>query len=179
MAKMQRHFDEPQENYLEKKLLRAAHYLATQWEFGIIYHFNQGIYGVEETKAAIESEIEDHYDLAGVQKLSLKGKTSKFVDLVGQLRFQKRWAQSPRVPETSVMGHVLIVAALAYFCAVKMQASDERIVNDFLCGLFHDLPEVLTRDIISPIKRSIQGLDDLIKDIENVRLQKIAAAATA
>ncbi|MBO1737038.1 HD domain-containing protein, partial [Barnesiella sp. GGCC_0306] len=40
------------------------------------------------------------------------------------------------------------------------------IVNDFLCGLFHDLPEVLTRDIISPIKRSIQGLDDLIKDIE-------------
>ena len=36
----------------------------------------------------------------------------------------------------------------------------------FLCGLFHDLPEVLTRDIISPIKRSIQGLDDLIKDIE-------------
>ena len=101
-----------------------------------------------------------------VQKLSLKGKTSKFVDLVGQLRFQKRWAQSPRVPETSVMGHVLIVAALAYFCAVKMQASDERIVNDFLCGLFHDLPEVLTRDIISPIKRSIQGLDDLIKDIE-------------
>ena len=151
IAKMQRHFDEPQENYLEKKLLRAAHYLATQWEFGIIYHFNQGIYGVEETKAAIESEIEDHYDLAGVQKLSLKGKTSKFVDLVGQLRFQKRWAQSPRVPETSVMGHVLIVAALAYFCAVKMQASDERIVNDFLCGLFHDLPEVLTRDIISPI----------------------------
>lgn len=119
MAKMQRHFDEPQENYMEKKLLRAAHYLATQWEFGIIYHFNQGIYGVEETKAAIESEIEDHYDLAGVQKLSLKGKTSKFVDLVGQLRFQKRWAQSPRVPETSVMGHVLIVAALAYFCAVK------------------------------------------------------------
>ena len=99
----------------KRKLLRAAHYLATQWEFGIIYHFNQGIYGVEETKAAIESEIEDHYDLAGVQKLSLKGKTSKFVDLVGQLRFQKRWAQSPRVPETSVMGHVLIVAALALF----------------------------------------------------------------
>ena len=54
------------------------------------------------------------------------------------------------------------------------------IVNDFLCGLFHDLPEVLTRDIISPIKRSIQGLDDLIKDIEKRQVaEKIAAAATA
>ena len=158
-AKMKRWFDHPEEYRLEKKLLRAAHYLATQWEFGIIYHFNQGIYGVEETKTAIESEIEDHYDLAGVQKLSLKGKTSKFIDLVGQLRFQKRWAQSPRVPETSVMGHVLIVAILGYFCAAKLNASDERVVNDFLCGLFHDLPEVLTRDIISPVKTSVEGLD--------------------
>ena len=68
-AKLKRWFDHPEEYRLEKKLLRAAHYLATQWEFGIIYHFNQGIYGVEETKAAIESEIEDHYDLAGVVRL--------------------------------------------------------------------------------------------------------------
>lgn len=104
--------------------------------------------------------------MAGVQKISLKGKTSKFIDLVGQLRFQKRWAQSPRVPETSVMGHVLIVAILGYFCAAELGACDERIVNDFLCGLFHDLPEVLTRDIISPVKTSVEGLDDLIKDIE-------------
>ena len=36
----------------------------------------------------------------------------------------------------------------------------------FLCGLFHDLPEVLTRDIISPVKRSVPGLDELIKKIE-------------
>ena len=176
-AKLKRWFDHPEEYRLEKKLLRAAHYLATQWEFGIIYHFNQGIYGVEETKAAIESEIEDHYDLAGVQKLSLKGKTSKFIDLVGQLRFQKRWAQSPRVPETSVMGHVLIVAILGYFCAAKLNASDERVVNDFLCGLFHDLPEVLTRDIISPVKTSVEGLDDLIKDIE--KRQGFAGGADA
>ena len=35
-----------------------------------------------------------------------------------------------------------------------------------MCGLFHDLPEVLTRDIISPVKRSVPGLDDLIKRIE-------------
>jgi putative hydrolase of HD superfamily len=164
--KMKKYFDDPNYFPKEKQLLSAAHYLATQWEFNIIYHFNQGIYGIEETKAAIANEIEDHYDLAGVQKLALHGKTSKFIDLVGQLRFQKRWAQSPRVPETSVMGHVLIVAILAYFCAVHIGADDDRVANDFLCGLFHDLPEVLTRDIISPVKRSITGLDSLIKEIE-------------
>lgn len=57
-----------------------------------------------------------------MQKLSLHGKTSKFIDLVGQLRFQKRWSQSPRVPETSVMGHVLIVAVLAYVCSLRTGA---------------------------------------------------------
>lgn len=166
MTGIKNYLEKPEEYRLEKKILRAAHYLATQWEFDIIYHFNQGIYGVEETKQAINNEIEDHYDLSGVQKLALKGKTSKFVDLVGKLRFQKRWAQSPRVPETSVMGHVLIVAIMGYFCALEMGACDERIVDDFLCGLFHDLPEVLTRDIISPVKRSVEGLDVLIKTIE-------------
>ena len=104
--------------------------------------------------------------MAAVKKLALKGKSSKFIDLVGQLRFQKRWAQSPRVPETSVMGHELLVAIMGYFCAVKLGACDERIVGDFLCGLFHDLPEVLTRDIISPVKRSVPGLDELIKRME-------------
>lgn len=166
MQKMQRYFEEPGYAAMEKKLLRAAHYLATKWEFELIYHFNEGIYGSEDTKALIENELEDHYDLAAVKKLALKGKSSKFIDLVGQLRFQKRWAQSPRVPETSVMGHVLLVAIMGYFCAVKLNACDERIVGDFLCGLFHDLPEVLTRDIISPVKRSVPGLDELIKKIE-------------
>ena len=166
MQKMQRYFEEPGYAAMEKKLLRAAHYLATKWEFELIYHFNEGIYGSEDTKALIENELEDHYDLAAVKKLALKGKSSKFIDLVGQLRFQKRWAQSPRVPETSVMGHVLLVAIMGYFCAVKLHACDERIVGDFLCGLFHDLPEVLTRDIISPVKRSVPGLDELIKKIE-------------
>ena len=165
LGRMKNYFDT--DNYpKEKKLLKAAHYLATEWEFRIVYHLNQGIYDVEATKVAIANEIEEHYDLAGVQKIALGGKTRKFVDLVGQLRFQKRWAQSPRVPETSVMGHMIIVAILGYFCALRLEACPQRVVNDFLCGLFHDLPEVLTRDIISPIKRSVEGLEELIKDIE-------------
>ena len=136
MEKMQLYFENPQYCAMEKKILRAAHYLATKWEFELIYHFNEGIYGSEDTKAVIENELEDHYDLAAVKKLALKGKSSKFIDLVGQLRFQKRWAQSPRVPETSVMGHVLLVAIMGYFCAVKLGACDERtfIVALLACG---------------------------------------------
>ena len=45
--------------------------MATNWEFRIIYHTSPFIYGIEETKEAIENQIEDHFDLIGVQKLSL------------------------------------------------------------------------------------------------------------
>lgn len=157
---------------LEKKIISAAHYLATEWEFRIVYHLNQGIYGVEEIKEAIAEEVEEYSDLAGVQKIALNSKTRKFVDLIGKLRFQERWSQSPRVPETSVMGHVMIVAVLSYFCALSIGACKQRLVNDFLGGLWHDLPEVLTRDIISPIKRSVEGLDEIIKEIEQRQLEE-------
>ena len=36
-----------------------------------------------------------------------------------------------------------------------------------------DLPEVLTRDIVSPVKASVEGLDSLIKEIEDDQMDKI------
>lgn len=156
----------------EKKILQASHYLATKWEFKFIYNLNTALYGIEETKKAIDLEIEEYYDLKSVQKLVLYKKEYDFIDLVGQLRFQKRWAQTPRIPETSVLGHMLIVAILSYFFSLELQVCDKRLRNNFYAGLFHDLPEVLTRDIISPVKRSIEGLDLLIKNIEEKYMQE-------
>lgn len=153
-------------SFFEKRILKAAHYLATNWEFEIIHHLNKGFFGLERTSQSIANEVEEFYDLAGVQKFVLGKKTRNFMDLVGQLRFQQRWAQSPRVPETSVLGHMLIVAILCYLFSVEMGAGPKRIYNNFFAGLFHDLPEVLTRDIVSPVKRSVEGLEELIKEIE-------------
>ncbi|MGB9936348.1 MAG: HD domain-containing protein [Methanobacterium sp.] len=158
---------------LESRILRAAHYLATNWEFKIIYHSAPFVYGIEKTKENIENQIEDHYDLIGVQKVLLGKKSFGFIDLCGQLRFQKRWAHSPRIPETSVLGHMLIVAIMAYLSTIEMKIEpcNKRIYNNFFAGLFHDLPEVLTKDIISPIK-STANLDELIKDYENERMNE-------
>ena len=157
---------------LEKKILRAAHYLATNWEFKIIYNMNPFIYGIERTKEEIENEIEDYFDLIGVQKISLGKKSFGFIDLCGQLRFQQRWAQSPRLPKTSVLGHLLIVAMLAYLCSIEIDACNRRIYNNYFGALFHDLPEVLTRDIVSPVKSSIKGLQDLIKEYEAIQVEE-------
>ncbi len=150
----------------EKKILQASHYLATNWEFQIIYHSNQFIYGIENTKAEIEGQIEYHIDLTGVQKILSHRNIAGFINLCGQLRFQQRWAQTPRIPQTSVLGHMLIVAILSFFCSQEIGSCAKRLYNNFFSSLFHDLPEVLTRDIVSPVKRSIKGLEELIKEYE-------------
>ena len=155
----------------EKRLLRAAHYLATNWEFQIIYHTAPFVYGIDRTREEIENQIEDHYDLIGVQKISLRKKSFGFIDLCGQLRFQQRWAQCPRVPKTSVLGHMLTVAVLSYLCSVEIDACGKRIYNNFFAGLLHDLPEVLTRDIVSPVKSSVEGLEETIKSYEKMHLE--------
>jgi putative hydrolase of HD superfamily len=156
----------------EKRILKAAHYLATNWEFQIIYNTAPFIYGIEKTKEEIENQIEDHYDLIGVQKLALRKKSFGFMDLCAQLRFQQRWAHSPRVPKTSVLGHMLIVAMMSYFCSMEMSACVKRACNNFFSGLFHDLPEVLTRDIVSPVKTSVEGLEAIIKDYERMQFEE-------
>ncbi len=156
----------------EKRVLKAAHYLATDWEFRIIYNITPFMYGIQKTKAEIENQIEDHYDLIGVQKLLLKRKIYNFVDLCGQLRFQKRWSRTPRVPQTSVLGHMLVVAIVSYVFSVEMAACDKRLYNTFFAGLFHDLPEVVTRDIISPVKRSIRGIEEIIKEYERYHVEE-------
>jgi len=150
----------------ERFILKAASYLATKWEFSIVYQTSQFLSGIDKVKEAVDEEIEDYYELIGVRKIALNKKLAKVIDLSGRLRFQKRWAQTPRIPETSVLGHMLIVAMLGYFYSTTTEACDKRLENNFYCALFHDLPEALTRDIISPVKYSVSGLDDIISEYE-------------
>ena len=150
----------------ERFILKAASYLATKWEFSIVYQTSSFLSDIDRTKVAVEEEIEDYYELIGVRKIALGKKLAHLIDISGRLRFQKRWAQTPRIPNTSVLGHMLIVAFLGYFYSLKIKACPKRVENNFFCALFHDLPEALTRDIISPVKYSVSGLDDIISEYE-------------
>ena len=104
---------------------------------------------------------------------------ARFANLCGRLRFQKRWSQTPRIPETSVMGHMFIVACYAYFLSIRIGACRARRVNNFFSGLFHDMPELLTRDIISPVKKSFQDLGQLIREYEESELERLIFAPLA
>ncbi len=157
---------------INKKILSAAHFYATKWEFDIIERANPDGYEITGIKQAIQRKQEHYSDLRGMIRLREEARNRDFIDLCGQLRFQARWANLHRVPKTSVIGHSLFVALLSYLFSLDIKACNRRCVNNYFTGLFHDLPEVLTRDIISPVKRSVEGLSDLIKQYEKEQMEK-------
>ncbi len=156
---------------INRRILNAAHYYATRWEFNIIEKIHPPGFEMEAIRKSLEDKQHEYSDLRGMQELSANEQYSHFLDMCGQLRFQIRWANLHRLPRTSVMGHSLFVAALSYIFSLENKACSRRCVNNYFTGLFHDLPEVLTRDIISPVKRSIEGLSELIKEYEKEQMQ--------
>lgn len=157
---------------INRRVLSAAHTYATKWEFGIVERANPEGYEIASIKQALARKQEEYSDLTGMAKLKEHATYRNFLDLCGQLRFQTRWSNLHRIPKTSVIGHSLFVALLSYLFSIQLGACKRRRINNYFTGLFHDLPEVLTRDIISPVKRSVEGLDELIKEYEKEQMNK-------
>ncbi len=157
----------------EKEVLEASHYLATKWEFDIIYDMCSKYYGIDKTRREIDSKLESLEKYQFFKKFQNDKNYQGFINLLGELRFQQRWARCSRIPATSVIGHMIIVAILSYLCSCEIECCPKRSANDFWGGLFHDVPEVLTRDIVSPVKASVSGLDELIKNIEREQMESV------
>lgn len=173
LERFERYFTDAAYAEKEKGVLEAAHYLATKWEFDIIYSMSQTYYGIDQTRRELDDKLKTLESIPCFNVFMKNNNYRGFINLLGELRFQQRWCRSPRIPETSVIGHMLIVAVLSYLCSCEMGACRQRTVNNFLAGLFHDIPEVLTRDIVSPVKNSVDGLDALIKSIEQEQMEQV------
>lgn len=168
-----KYFSDPDYCVQEKAIIKYAHYLATKWEFDIIYPMNIGFYNIENTRKEVTDGLARCRWFDGKKIFSQNPRLTDFLNLIGQLRFQMRWTATARMPETSVMGHTLVVAILSYLFTTEIGGCKKRKINNFFGGLFHDLPEVLTRDIISPIKQGVKGLDEILKDIETSQMEKV------
>ena len=171
VPRLDRDFSERLESYLRSKndtkedeLLRAAHYLATHWEFSLIYDLNKHMVGIDQTRDSIEAEIGHHGSVVSCMREVMGN--DDFIDLIGQLRFQQRWTRTPRIPVTTVLGHSLLVANAVFLHDIDKGVDDRQLYNDYYAALFHDLPEVLTKDVITPVKMNVGGLSELLESYE-------------
>jgi putative hydrolase of HD superfamily len=154
-----------------ERIRRAAHKYSTQRELDMIALVNEPE-RLRDTRKEVAGDLEAYLDLQGLQELISKQRPFDFLMCVERLRFQIRWNQTPRVPKTSVLGHSFFVAIMTVLLSRDAARESgllpcpKRRFNNFFSGLFHDLPEAVTRDIISPVKRAAEDINEMIKKVE-------------
>ena len=155
------------------RVYNAAHKFATIRELEMLSVVNEKE-RLSSIRTELEEEIQPYLEFEGLQKLMTHQKAFNFLLKIEQLRFQTRWNQTPRVHENSVLGHCFYVAVMTLLLGRESNPNmcKERVVNNFFSALFHDLPESVTRDIISPVKQATDDLPNIVKKIENEIVSK-------
>ena len=162
------YFNLPEELTASLRVYNAAHKYATMRELDMLAVVNEK-QRLEKIYTELQADIQPFLDLEGLQKIMTHQKPFDFLMKIEQLRFQTRWNQTPRVPATSVLGHCFYVAIMTMLLGRESNPDmcKRRIINNFFSALFHDLPESVTRDIISPVKQATDGLPEIVKKIED------------
>lgn len=154
-------------------IYNAAHNYASIRELEMLSPVNEKE-RIYEIDSQLKIQMQPFLDLEGLQKLMTHQKVFKFLLKIEQLRFQTRWNQTPRVPKTSVLGHCFYVAIMTLLLGLESNPAmcEKRLINNFFSALFHDLPESVTRDIISPVKQATDDLPNIVKKIEDEIVSK-------
>lgn len=85
-----------------------------------------------------------------------------------RLSFSMRWNQYRRATPISVMSHKVIVSYLSYIIGMigNQQGENNDVKELMLRAIYHDVPEVITGDIITPTKKAIPGFVELLEKVE-------------
>ena len=163
----------PKEKVLSMKIYQAAHKFSTMRELEMLSMVNEQV-RVSKIEQELKADLQTSLDLEGVQMLMTHQKVFDFLLKIEQLRFQTRWNQTPRVPASSVLGHSFFVAIMTLLLGreIDVDMCERRIINNYFSALFHDLPEAVTRDIISPVKQATDDLPNIVKKIEDEIVNK-------
>ena len=95
----------------------------------------------------------------------------KYLIYVRTLMHAIRWNQHSRTVPTTVAGHTLFVVFVAYL--LVLEDGRPNALNVMERALFHDVPEALTGDIISPTKRRVEGFENVIENVESKMVHEI------
>lgn len=107
-------------------------------------------------------------------------KTSKFFAFIARMKLIKRWALMNNTIKENIAEHSLQVAMFAQMLVVlhnKHFSEDEKLLNPetaAVIAMYHDVTEVITGDMPTPIKYFNKGISKTYKEIENLAAVKIS-----
>ena len=101
---------------------------------------------------------------------------SKFFAFLNRMKYIRRWSLMRSVREENIMEHSLEVSILAHALAViknKMFRGQVNIEKVVLLAQYHEVGEVITGDLPTPIKYFNPEIKNAYKDLEALASKKI------
>ena len=121
----------------------------------------------------ISSQI-DHMkeNLYSLDELMDNTDHQKYLAHVNRLSFSMRWNHVNRKFPISVMSHLVIVAFVSYIIGMieNHAGGDYDIEKMMMKAMYHDVPEVITGDIITPTKQAVDGFTLVLEEVETQML---------
>lgn len=92
----------------------------------------------------------------------------KFLSHIRRLSHSMRWNQERRIYPISVMSHLVIITYIVYIIGMIENHSGKNydLEELMLRTIYHDIPEAITGDIITPTKKSVEWFDTLLERVE-------------
>jgi len=121
----------------------------------------------------IQDELSIHSkELKSLAELLENENYEKYLAHIYRLSFSMRWNQYQRTTPISVMSHKVVVAYISYIIGMiwNEQWEDNDILEMFLRAIYHDVPEVITGDIITPTKKAVPGFVELLEEVESTMM---------
>ena len=103
---------------------------------------------------------------------------SKFFAFLNRMKYIKRWSLMRSVREENIMEHSQQVAVIAHALALinnKMFGGNADLNKTVLLAQYHEVGEVITGDLPTPIKYFNPEIKTAYKDLEKVACEKILA----
>ena len=111
-------------------------------------------------------------NLIWLKKLREVPEYEKYMAHIYRLSFSMRWNQYQRTAPISVMSHKVVVVYLSYIIGLIGNENGENndILEMMLRAIYHDVPEVITWDIITPTKKAVSWFEDLLGKVEQTMM---------
>ncbi len=156
------------DNSLEGRILEAADTYAAYVEAEV----NSRLFGeyFSEIRNSIEEKMYE-ISLPSMKKLLENQGLRRYLTYVRGLMHAIRWNQHSRTVPTTVAGHTLFVVFVSYLLSIEDGSVDT--LNVMERALFHDVPEALTGDIISPTKRRVEGFEKVVEEVESKMVHEV------
>lgn len=91
----------------------------------------------------------------------------EYFQAITRLKYIRRWNNTNRFMSSSVLGHTYVVSVLTLILSLAEKKDVNFIRDALLKAMFHDVPESMTGDIITPVKEELKRHNpNLVSEIE-------------